>query len=68
MEKLKFYHPKVKDYFAYRRGQYFIEINLSDKEIKRPKVSGIHGLLMSNYKGQMLGSLRPYEANIYRIL
>lgn len=66
--ELEFYHPKVKDYFAYRRGQYFIEINVSDKEIKRPKVSGIHGLLMSNYKGQMLGSLRPYEANIYRIL
>jgi oligo-1,6-glucosidase len=65
---IQFIHPKTRNYFAYKRGDYFIEINLSDKDINRPKSNDVLGLLLSNYKGQVLGSLRPYEANIYRIL
>lgn len=66
--EVEFKDLKQKNYFGYKRGNYFIEMNLSDKDIQQPRRKEVLALLMSNYQGQMLGMLRPYEANIYRIL
>jgi oligo-1,6-glucosidase len=60
--------PKTKDTFCYFRSldgvKYYIETNLSDREMKRPEPVEGFSLLLSNYPegGKYL---KPYEAAIY---
>lgn len=58
-----------KDFFGYVRrdeeGTFYVELNLSCGELKRPvKKSG--ALLLGSY-GNIQETLRPYEANLYRL-
>jgi oligo-1,6-glucosidase len=61
-------HERKKDLFCYYRKldgvQFYIEINLSDKEKSRPEVISNFKRLISNYP-EAGKKLRPYEATIY---
>lgn len=64
----KVVNPKKKNIFTYYREfegkRFYIECNLSSKEISRhTQVSNYH-LILSNYEGESK-VLRPYEANVY---
>ncbi len=52
-------------YFGYRRGDYFIEMNLTSEPIRFEPVKNKGIKLLSNYLGDQ-EYLRPYEAIIYR--
>lgn len=62
--------PKDRNTFCYyRHGEaqsYYIETNLTENELSRPKLPKGARLLLSNY-GKTARSLRPYEANLYAI-
>ena len=59
----------AKDFYAYRRfdddGEFYVEINLSDKPLARP-VSPLGELVIGSYK-TTADTLRPFEANLYRV-
>lgn len=59
-----------RDYFCYRRTigkeSFYIEINLTGKQKKRPSPVEEMDLLVSNYATHS-EQLRPYEANVYRV-
>jgi oligo-1,6-glucosidase len=60
-----------KDMFTYTRKlvdeAFYVECNLSSKTIKRRSVVNGYELLLSNYKDEA-DDLRPYEANLYKIM
>ncbi|MEG2017600.1 MAG: alpha-glucosidase [Clostridium sp.] len=64
----KVVNPKKKDIFTYYRElegrRFYIECNLSNKEIKRCTQVTHYQLILSNYEKES-HVLRPYEANIY---
>jgi oligo-1,6-glucosidase len=68
---IKFVKIKRKDLFAYYREyenvKYYIEINLSNKQLKR-KILKNHFLILSNYQYVIEDILMPYESNIYQII
>ncbi|MFV0414114.1 MAG: alpha-glucosidase [Oscillospiraceae bacterium] len=55
-------------YFRKSEGEsYYVEINLTGQEQKRPgPLTGGHLLVAGNYGG-VVGLLRPYEANLYKV-
>lgn len=65
-----FVDKKRKDCFTYYRQsgkeKYYVECNLSCKQMKRKQNSSGYQLLLSNYKDRAEG-LRPYEANLYKV-
>ncbi len=52
-------------YFGYHRGDYFIEMNLTDEPIRFEPIKNKGIKLLSNYQDDQ-AYLRPYEAIIYR--
>lgn len=63
---VEFHLPYRHRYYAITRGQFFIECNLSEFEIKRELEVDDYTLILSNYSGSK-EFLRPYEANLYQI-
>lgn len=66
---IQFIHPGRKDYFAYYRkteeATILVEMNLSDRPIRRsPEAMGAKAIL-SNYGEEPKERLRPYEIVIY---
>jgi oligo-1,6-glucosidase len=59
----------IENFFGYVRedkyGRYYVEINLTDSNIERPATADGE-LLLSNYRAPE-SSLRPFEANLYKI-
>ncbi len=55
-------------YFRIGSGEkYYIEINLTNQDQKRPgPITGGHVLVAGNYGG-VVGALRPYEANVFKV-
>jgi oligo-1,6-glucosidase len=74
---IRFVNEKKKDVFTYYRSPalsvnscknrmtYYIECNLSDQEIKRPKTKEGKKRLMSNYNKYNKEIMQPYEATIH---
>ncbi|MEG1882920.1 MAG: alpha-glucosidase [Clostridia bacterium] len=64
-------HQKRRDLFCYERGagagHFYIEANLSDHEIAKPRVHAQYTHVIGNYP-EPTERLRPYEAQIYRVL
>lgn len=71
---LTFEHETAKNLFTYTRTStdgrkiYYIECNLSDGLQKRLKLPHGATLCMSNYQNLDEKSMKPYEANLYRII
>ena len=63
------YKAKTNDYFAYYRKQngdaFFIEINLSDQNMRPQRPDEAMTLVISNYR-DTAPELKPYEARIFR--
>ena len=63
-------HEKRKDLFAYERtldgACFYVEANLSDRPIPRPKHAGRLTPVCDTY-GEPADKLRPYEAAVYRV-
>ncbi len=74
--KMVIMNAHIPNYFAYTRGKYFIECNLVDRNIIRPeqKVERKKRVRLERILGSygdmnmVQGLLRPYEANLYRIV
>lgn len=77
--EIRFTNEKKKDVFTYyrtpglsvnsckNRMTYYIECNLSDEEIKRPKTKENKKRLLSNYNKYNKEIMQPYEATIHVI-
>ena len=77
--EIRFANEKKKDVFTYYRAPglsvnscknrmtYYIECNLSDEEIKRPKTKENKKRLLSNYNKYNKEIMQPYEATIHVI-
>ncbi|MCL1800059.1 MAG: alpha-amylase family glycosyl hydrolase, partial [Promicromonosporaceae bacterium] len=74
---VRFTYAKRQDYLGYfrvgapddsgKRQAFFIECNISAVEQVRPRAPEGFELLVTNYPGIPHPTLRPYEANIYRV-
>ena len=54
----------------YRIGEkdtYYIEINLTDKQVKKPVCTNGFELVISNVKANKKELLVPFEANLYKV-
>ncbi len=67
---LRFVYENKDAYLAYYRedssAKFFVEINLTDKDIKRYEDVDEYKLIFSNISGHNL-RMKPYETNIYKI-
>lgn len=48
-------------------GIYFVELNLTDKPVKRTVCTIGFKLILSNVDSDKSGELTPYEANVYKV-
>ena len=62
---------KWNDVLAYYRigekDTYYVEINLTDKQVKKPVCTNGFELIASNVKANKQSLLVPFEANLYKV-